>query len=128
MAEADVMRRCQIAMSMMGARVFRNNTGLGWVGKVERVSIEQAVWIRPGDVVVRNARPLHAGLVEGGSDLIGWSEDGKFVACEIKMPGERPNAEQQNFLNAINAAHGIAIWATSEQEIIEKYKEARDVR
>lgn len=46
-------------------RLFRNNTGLGWVGDI--VKRTKTV------IVLQNYRPFHAGLVVGGTDLVGWT-------------------------------------------------------
>ena len=64
--------------------------------------------IYSGDVVIRQARPLHAGLVEGGSDLIGWeNKTGLFTAFETKTPNGRLTERQKTFIDAVNAAGGI---------------------
>lgn len=52
-------------------RLFRRNAGMGWAGRVERVPETKTMVIRPQDVVIRNARPLHAGDT-GTPDMDGW--------------------------------------------------------
>lgn len=74
MAESTVMRRMWLALENAGATMFRNNVALAVVGKVTYIKEVCAVRLRPGDAVVRNARPLHAGLFKGSGDLIGWTE------------------------------------------------------
>ena len=54
MIEADVQKQIMLAASQAGARIFRNNTGQGWVGQVKRLS--------DGSMLLLNPRPLHAGL------------------------------------------------------------------
>ena len=123
--EADLMRRIQISLSTVGARVFRNNVGLGWIGKSFHIEKEQTIKVYPGDVVIRAARPLHAGLIKDSADLIGFAtQGGKFVSCEVKVPGEKPSKEQFDWLAAVNAAGGIAIWADSPDSAISKYMQA----
>ncbi len=72
----------------------------------------------PGDVIVRRARPFH-GAMKGWPDLVGWESIvitpemvGKkvalFVAVEAKTKGVRVTDAQQNFINQINAAGGVA--------------------
>ena len=67
--------------------------------------------LRPGDVVIRQGRPLHAGLCVGSSDLIGYRQvDGiaQFVALEVKSATGRPTAQQVQFLDHIQASGGLA--------------------
>lgn len=78
-------------------RLFRNNQGTGWTGDVQR---------RPdGSILIRNPRPLHAGLHVGSGDLIGFQriritpemvgqEIGAFVSLEVKGPSGRARPEQ----------------------------------
>lgn len=123
MAEDDIMRKIQIALSTVGARVFRNNVALAWAGKVYKPARVETVTVGPNDVVIRNARPIHAGLIEGASDLIGWSHDGRFVACEVKEGQGRTTKAQDNFINAVKAAGGIGMVARSNEEALQKYGE-----
>ena len=75
--------------------------------------------LQPGDVVIRQGRPLHAGLCVGSSDLVGWrTVDGvaQFVALEIKSAKGRPSAEQERFLDAAGKAGACAGIARSVSE------------
>jgi hypothetical protein len=95
-------------------RLWRNNVGTGWAGRADRATPQNlralAASLRPGDVVVRQARPLHAGLCVGSSDLIGYRTmpDGiaQFVALEVKSPTGRATKEQTAFLEHITQAGG----------------------
>ena len=96
-------------------RLWRNNVGTGWAGAATRITAGNlnaiAHTLRPGDVVVRNARPLHAGLCVGSSDLIGYRRVGdlaQFVALEVKSERGRPTTEQTRFLDHITSAGGCA--------------------
>lgn len=118
-----LMRRIMLAVGgLPGVRIFRNNCGMGWVG--------QAVRRRDGSVVIRNARPLHAGLFKGSGDLIGWTshviqpEDvGRrvaiFTSIEVKDGSGRPDEDQANWAEQVRAAGGIAGIARSEREALE---------
>lgn len=125
MSEVDLMRRLQKRASQLGARLFRQNTGMAWVGEVERGPGMRA--LGPGDIVIRNARPFHAG-VTGMSDLGGWvsvninpSMVGATVAIcsqvEVKLKG-RPTKEQIAWIEAVNRAGGRAGVARSEDDLI----------
>jgi hypothetical protein len=77
---------------------------------------------------VRAAQPIRMGLCVGSSDLIGWTTvDGRavFTAIEVKAERGRVSAEQQNFIDQLRAAGGIAGVARSDDEaasIIEQYR------
>lgn len=120
MSEGDIQRRIMIAVSRWGARCWRNNTGMGWAGKpVMVIKRPQRVAVAPGDVVIRNARPLHAGLCVGSSDLIGVAPVkirpehvdttvGVFTAIEVKTEDGTASDEQENFVDQINGLGGLA--------------------
>lgn len=119
MSDHGFLTRILLAVGRGPVRLFRNNTGQGWVGKSTRISRAGPVVLSPGDVVIRNARPLHAGLTNGGSDLVGWvtveitpAHVGRrlavFAALEAKEGAGRLSAEQRAFLAAVEAAGGIA--------------------
>lgn len=109
---SDFPRELMMKLSENPAtRVFRNNTGLGWVGKAQRFP--------DGSVLINNARPLHAGLCEGSSDLIGWHtieitpamvgrRVALFVALEAKTGAGRLTKEQRAFIAAVDRAGGVA--------------------
>ncbi|NJL06835.1 MAG: hypothetical protein HC900_00165 [Methylacidiphilales bacterium] len=127
MAEADTMRRLQAAASALGARLFRQQVGMAWVGNhVERITAAGVRSVRPGDVIIRAARPFHAG-VEGMSDLGGWvpvvvapEMVGQAIAVvaqvEVKA-GTRLTKQQGAWIAAVNAAGGRAGVAHDEAEL-----------
>lgn len=123
--ESDLMRKIQIKLSTVGARVFRNNVAEGWVGKfVLRAKGGENITLQPGDVVIRNARVLHAGLIVGSSDLIGFNKSGRFLAVEVKELMGKPTPEQQSFINVVNASGGIAFIARSVDEAVQLLENA----
>lgn len=116
-SEGDIMRSLMKHLSAGGARVFRNNVGTGWVGRV----IKRA----EGQLTLAQPRPLEAGLCTGSSDLIGWRSItitpdmvGKtvavFAAVETKTRVGRLSQDQANFLRVVHAAGGVAIIATND--------------
>lgn len=113
MTEAESMRQMMLEVTRLGHRVFRNNTGQGWVGKI----IDDYVNQYGRCIVLQNPRPLHAGLCEGSSDLIGWTRIGEFLAIEAKSPRGKVTMEQKNFIDTINAADGVAFVARSIEDI-----------
>lgn len=122
MKETNIMRLIMIAVSRLpGVRIFRNNTGLAWTGQSKSTG--------SGTVVITDARPLHAGLCKGSSDLIGWTTIqvapemlGKkvaiFTALETKTASGRATPEQLNFIKAVQDAGGIAGVARSESDAL----------
>lgn len=118
MNEIDVMRLLQIKASELGHRLWRNNIGNGWVGQQVRVSRSQMVMVHPGDVVLRSARVLHAGLAEGSSDLIGISSSGQFLAVEVKTPKGRTTDGQESFIDTVKRLGGIGIVARSVEDLV----------
>jgi hypothetical protein len=115
-SEHEVQQRILLACARGPVRLFRNNVGTGWAGPATRITAGNlravAAQLQPGDVVIRNGRPLHAGLCVGSSDLIGWrtTESGlaQFVAVEVKSERGRVSSEQTRFIDAVNQAGGCA--------------------
>lgn len=114
MTEHDLLNAIRLAASRHGARLFRNNVAKGWVGRL--------VSHRGGTVVLADARPLHAGLCTGSSDLIGWDAVGRFLAVEGKMGRTRTTDDQAAFLAAVEAAGGVAVLARSVEDVVAALK------
>jgi hypothetical protein len=115
MSEHVVQQKILLACGSGNTRLWRNNVGTGWAGQATKVTSGNlgaiAHTLRPGDVVIRQGRPLHAGLCVGSSDLIGYRQvDGlaQFVALEVKSATGRPTAQQTQFLDHITSAGGCA--------------------
>lgn len=119
MKENPIMRLILRECGQGDARLFRNNVGTGWVG--ERVRHE------PDLLVLRNPRPLHAGLCVGSSDLIGWrtitvtpemvgQQVAVFVAVESKSLRGSAKEAQTNFIEAVRRAGGLAGVARSVED------------
>jgi hypothetical protein len=53
----------------------------------------------------------------GISDLIAVSPIGRFIAIEVKAPGQEPTPLQKAFLRQIKKNNGIAIWVTSLEDV-----------
>ncbi|RLF67108.1 MAG: hypothetical protein DRN30_00755 [Thermoplasmata archaeon] len=134
MSEQTLLKQFLKEASKLGHRLFRNNTGTGWVGKATRCSSPRQVTLYPGDVLIRQARPLHAGLIKGSSDLIGWSvirvtsemvgqRVAIFTAAELKTGRLKATTEQQNFVNKINLDGGIAVVAYEFNELKKRWGE-----
>lgn len=59
----------------------------------------------------------------GVSDILACV-NGRFVAIEVKRPGEKPTGLQKQFIDAINLIGGLAFWTDNLQDVkdkLEKY-------
>lgn len=120
MTEGNLQNGIRLALAKVsGLILFRNNVGLGWTGQTVKKTADA--------IVLKDPRPLHAGLCNGSSDLIGWRSVtitpdmvGKrfamFTAVEVKKPNGRVSEDQINFLNNLNAAGGFGVIARSDEE------------
>ena len=117
--ETSVVHRVMLAVTEVGARLFRNQVGRAWHGRVERITHSGTYPCMPGDVILHNARMVATGLCVGSSDLIGWTSKtvtpemlgtqiAVFTAIEVKVPGGRIADEQYQFHDTVKKAGGIA--------------------
>lgn len=119
------------ALSSAGVTAFRNNSGVGWagVGKPHIARRRETVTLNPGDVVIRQGRPLTAGLCKGSSDIIALTpikisphHVGKtlavFSAIESKSGTGRLEPDQVKFIDHVNSVGGMAGVAYSDDEAI----------
>ena len=120
MIEQDIQKLIQADATSRGDRLFRNNVAEAWVGKFKGRS-------KNGTVTLENARPLHAGLCVGSSDLIGWTRTlitpdmvGRIVAIftadEVKTDIGLPSPEQINFIQQARQAGAFAGIARSAED------------
>lgn len=109
--ETKIQNLALIALSEAGCTVWRVETAGVWLGKQIH---------RDGDqVTLTNARMMLSGICKGGSDIIGITPDGRFLAVEVKTPKGRATKEQIRFIDAVNKAGGIAGICRSVEEAIE---------
>jgi hypothetical protein len=54
----------------------------------------------------------------GVSDVIGFTNGGKFLAIEAKREGEKPTDDQVAFLDAVRRAGGVAVLAYSVDDVV----------
>ena len=106
MSEQRIQQEIRLAISKGDCRVFRNNTG----------TLRDA-----------NGRPVQFGLCKGSADLIGWrtititpemvgQRIAVFTSIEVKTPTGRVQPEQKQWLEAVQAAGGIAGIARSVED------------
>ena len=100
--------------------LFRNNSGNFWAGRsILTATRSGMVHVERGDVVLRGARRVNAGLEVGSGDLIGWreitigsSDVGRrvavFASVEIKSKNDRVAPHQKKWRDTVTAAGGEA--------------------
>jgi hypothetical protein len=127
MSGADLTNELRKRASELGARLFRQNSGMGWIGKAERGFPGKVTAVGANDVVIRNARPFHAGF-DGLSDLGGWtpvmitpemvgSTLAVYAQVEVKFGRDRATKEQLAWIEAVNAAGGRAGVARDDKDL-----------
>ena len=101
-SEKQIQREIHNHLGSRGdCRIFRNNVGMAY--------------LKRGDELV----PIKFGLFPGSSDLMGWKSItitpdmvgntiAVFLAVETKTDKNRPTKKQQNFIDQVNNAGGIA--------------------
>jgi hypothetical protein len=108
-SETEIVRQVILSASKRGDRIWRQNSGQGWIGKSR---------VNGSTVIIDNARPFHSGFP-------GWSDTGGYVmitvtpdmvgrkipVCaqiEVKTATGRIRPEQQKFIDHILSVGGIA--------------------
>ena len=105
-SEQRIQQEIRLACSTGDTRLFRNNTGT----------------LRD-----QHGRPVQFGLAKGSADLIGWrtvtitpemvgTQVAVFTSIEVKTPTGRLQPEQQQWMEAVQAAGGIAGVARSVED------------
>lgn len=64
-------------------------------------------------------RYVRANTARGMSDIMGTLKDGRTLACEVKTRTGRIMPHQQEFLDGINKAGGVAFVARSLEDVME---------
>ena len=108
MSEQSIQQHIRLACSIGDTRLFRNNTGT----------------LRD-----QHGRPVSFGLCKGSADLIGYrtinitpdmvgQQVAVFLSIEVKTPTGRIRPEQQQWLETVQAAGGIAGVARSVEDAL----------
>jgi hypothetical protein len=108
-SEQTIQQHIRLTCSTGATRLFRNNTGT---------------------LKDQNGRPVSFGLCKGSADLIGWrtvtvtpemvgTTVAVFTSIEVKTATGRLRPEQQQWLDAVQAAGGIAGVARSVDDALD---------
>jgi len=57
------------------------------------------------------------GAPKGTSDIVGFLADGRFLAIEVKKPGEELTKKQQDFIDLVNDCGGLGFGAWSLDDV-----------
>ena len=113
MASAGTVLTAKI-LAKHGARPdckqWRNETAGAWVGKVKGRT-------NSGNVVLRGARMIQAGLCVGSADIVGLTNEGRFIAIEVKAGKDRLKPHQKRWLDLVESLGGLVIVATCVQDV-----------
>jgi hypothetical protein len=132
MAESALWKHVLLAAhKFCGVRLFRSNNGQGWVGRSRKLRPGETYTACGGEVLIQDARPLHAGLVKGSGDGIGWrtititpdmvgQRAAIFLSVETKVPRTGYlEPDQRNWRDQVLAAGGIAVVARGVEDLNE---------
>lgn len=125
----DLTAEIRLLASKLGARLFRRNVGLGWIGNAKRFSKPETIAVRAGDVLIRGARPFHSGEV-GQYDTWGWDSIvitpemvghrvAVHVEIEVKFGADRESTEQKSW-GAFCAQQGVRVGVARTLDDVEK--------
>jgi len=103
----ELTKQILLMASRIGARLYRRNVGMGWIGQSVVIKKREMVMLAPGDVLIRNARPFHNGEA-GQFDTWGWkpvtitadmvgTTIAQHVEIEIKFGKDRMSSEQEKW-------------------------------
>lgn len=128
--ETNIFKLSLVALSELGSRIFRINTGSAWAGnKIIKLPASHKTW--PGAIVILDPRRFSTGTPPGYSDGTGWTpivitpemvgeQIAVFTAVETKTRiGKKATDDQQNFINQIIQTGGIAGVARSPEEAVQ---------
>lgn len=130
MTESELQARIRLAVGRLpNVKLFRNNRGVFWAGKV----IEHDGHA----VTLLNPRRQECGLFQGASDLIGWTSVvvtpemvgqpvALFTSGEIKAARRRFEPGQETWLANVAAAGGLAGVLRSEDDALRLVRALRE--
>lgn len=128
--ENALLKKFLLEHSKLGSRLFRNNVGMAWTGQTNGpIKDYISVSLSPGDLVIRKARPFHAGHPKGSPDLIGWTtieitpnlvgqKIAVYTAIEAKTEHVSATKEQKQFIKTVLEAGGIATIARKFEDVL----------
>lgn len=95
--ETQIVNACISYLLIAGHYVWRNNSGFFKHDYTTKAGINKRSIVRAG--------------VRGGSDILGVSKDGRFIAVECKRKGNKLTVHQEVFLDEVKKRGGYAVVA-----------------
>lgn len=105
LSEKDLQNSLINYLNARGHFVWRNNSGVSKSSYTTKSGISKVRMWRAG--------------IKGGSDIIGISKDGRFIAIECKSGYNKASELQSMFLDDIKRRGGIAILAYKFEDVSE---------
>lgn len=124
--ESNIFKACQLRACALGARLWRQNSGISWAGKATRVEKNGQYALKIGDVIIRNGYALRSGfpgISDGGGycmvtvtpDMVGHSLP---VVLQVETKADTGvTDEQRKFIKHIRGVGGMAGVARSADDV-----------
>lgn len=124
--ESNIFKACQIRATELGARLWRQNSGISWAGKATRVEKNGQYTLKTGDVIIRNGYALRSGfpgISDGGGycmvtvtpDMVGSALP---VVLQIETKADTGvTDEQRKFIAHVRSVGGRAGVARSADDV-----------
>lgn len=103
MNETNLVRYCISYLTLQGHFVWRNNSGVTRSKYTNKAGITSDRLWRSG--------------IKGGSDIIGVTKDGRFLAVECKIYPNKTTFQQDMFLAEVKDRGGIVLVIYSPEQI-----------
>lgn len=142
-SEASNQRQIWLALGSAACRLFRLNTGRGWISNMGPKGVQR---LADGSVLIKGARSIALGLsspngdpIVGACDLIGWTlvevtpeMVGKriavFTGIEVKSQKGKGSQEQLTFVASVKNSGGLAGIFNSPEEAAAHFERENVVR
>lgn len=124
--ESNIFKECQIRASKLGARLWRQNSGISWAGRVQRIEETDDYRLEAGCIVIHRPQAIRAGfpgISDGGGycmvtvtpEMVGQSLP-VLLQVETKADGAVTD-EQRKFIAHVRSVGGRAGVARSADDV-----------
>lgn len=115
--ESNIFKDCQLRASKLKARLWRQNSGLSWAGRVQRIEKTDDYRLEAGCIVIHRPQAIRAGfpgISDGGgycmvtvtADMVGQQLP-VVLQVETKADGSVTD-EQRKFIAHVRSVGGYA--------------------